>query len=123
MKPAPKTWRELIERVTFKFPLRVTLKAEIDESRDDERVVVVLHVPDMHTGEPSKVYNADNPPAFDERMTAAHALWLLRAQILRVLEHEVDEHLQFDGVQIRNPHEDPKERALRAYERMKGTRQ
>lgn len=53
MKP-PKTWREYVERITFDFPIKTLLKAELDPHNDGERLLVTLAgVPDVY--EPGRI--------------------------------------------------------------------
>lgn len=92
------------------FPIQSTLNVIVEEAHIVE-VHFTLTVPDRVSG---KWINVSTDRTIDSRqflgMEGAQVRSrldaLMRAFILDMITHEVDEHLQFDGMQVRDPHKD-----------------
>jgi hypothetical protein len=98
----PLSWPDFLKRISLRpsFPLSLELR----ESTRGRGLVLFakLDAPDIHTGQMQTLHIAEvlMYPPHDEK----HALWIVRTLLRAALEHELDECLLLDGVQVRDPH-------------------
>lgn len=92
-------WSEFLGRITLRssFPLRV----KAIETLQGTKLRAMLDVPDIHTGKMQTVHV--EWPAFDN-LNDENAFRFVRMLLREILEHELDECLLLDGVQVNDPH-------------------
>lgn len=99
-------WQRTIERITFRFPFPIELEADPHPhwSRSACRfpLRVTIRVPDIRTGLITGVHLIEDMPLFET--SEGERIVMVRAAVMRILQHELDECLLVDGVQFRDPH-------------------
>lgn len=96
------TWPDFLDRIEIRFPFPIEARALVAPRGQPGggELRVALDVPDVVTGEPTRVYTHDFPPPVDDIAPGQY----LRNLILRALAHELDECLFVDGKKLNDPH-------------------
>lgn len=97
-----RSWDSLAKRVSVRLPFRVTFRIERVDVLS-ERAVVTIHVPDVHTNEPTTVNVVGFLPAVDQ-LSDRQAFDFLYRLLKRAVDHEVEESFCVDTEQLYAPH-------------------